>query len=89
MFKPADNYLKLTVRTERTMRDYIRPFHSADESELTDALADLLGVRLNLQRTMTHATFAFSAYDAAPFKDEEIAQIGAWALEDLQPALAS
>ncbi len=84
MFKQADNYLKLTVRTERTVRDYIQPFRSSSESEATDALATVLGMQLHAQRTSPDATCSISVFDATPFQDDAIATIGDWHPDDLQ-----
>jgi len=77
--KPADNYLKLTVRNGKNLTDYIRPFHSADRAECVDALTTVLSLSKTVGGTI-------SIYDPRPFAQmgEAIPQIGAWPLNDVR-----
>lgn len=86
VYRPADNYLKLTVRTDRTVRDYIRPFHSFSEADATEALAELLGIQMRSRIDLPHASTSISAFDPRPFVDmgDTVAHIGEWHPQDLR-----
>lgn len=88
VFKPADNYLKLTVRTERTVRDYLRPFRSEFEAEAAEAYSDLLGIQLSLKTSIAHASFSISAFDPRPLRlmGEHLPTIGDFNLQADEPA---
>jgi hypothetical protein len=77
--KSADNYLKLTVREGKTLRDTILPFRSADRAECVDALSTMLGLVQARGGTI-------SVYDAGPFArmGEAIPQIGEWPANDIR-----
>lgn len=80
MFKPADNYLKLTRTTEREVRDTIIPFRSHERESCVEALSTALGLAQVNGGTI-------SVYDASPFAlmGESIPQIGDWHPDDLRP----
>jgi hypothetical protein len=82
----ADNYLKLTVRTERTVRDYIKPFRSELEAEAVEALSDLLRDSVGSQELAVtrHVSRSRRSRRAVRRSGRDIPQIGEWHPDDLQ-----
>jgi hypothetical protein len=79
VYRPADNYLKLTRVNDREVRNTVIPFRTHDRESCVEALSTALGLAQVNGGTL-------SVYDASPFAamGESIPQIGDWHPDDLR-----
>lgn len=86
MFRPANNYVKLTIRTGNTTRDTVIPFRSDSQAEATEALARALDAEVQAKRFGPHRQSSISCFDPTPFirMGENVPRIGEFAEQDLR-----